>query len=318
MIKGKWGIILFLILLINFILRLVIFSETTLFSFADYKNYLTALDAVHEKGSIDLVGGNFLFTISYLGYYAKYLLGNINFFFIFNCFLGTFTTFLISVLIIKISENYKAGIFTAILLTFYTEFMVFSSVFYTPVIMLFLLSLFIFLLYKYYKTSSIKAIILQTLIIILVYIISFLFKPELVFFPAFLGLFSLFFIRIEKIFFFKSIVLTFSLVVGFLVFNSTSIYNKSEGDVIANDFVFFGHTDYGGDGGEGSFIYSQNKKRYEVAYSEYCSKNNITEPTAKQRNNFQLHEIKKFITNHPLKWIGLQFTKFFRTFGVVP
>ncbi len=79
---------LFCLLLLNFALRLFIYGHTTLFSFSDYKLYLAGVEKIHDGESIKILSGNFLFTISYIGYFAKYVLGSLNFFFVFNCLLG--------------------------------------------------------------------------------------------------------------------------------------------------------------------------------------------------------------------------------------
>jgi hypothetical protein len=228
------------------------------------------------------------------------------------------TTYIITILIFKISGNYIGGIITAIILTFYTEFMIFSSVFYSPVIMLFLLSCFLLLLYIFYKTSSLSGSILSIAFILIVYLTTFLFKPELIFLPFFLILLSLFFIKKDGIFFKRTILLSAALIGGFLILFFIGSFHRSKEQIIANDFVFFGHTDYGGDGGEGSFVYPENEIRYKKALSKWLEKNNITQPEIEDINRFQRDEIIKFITESPYAWIKLQFTKFFRTFGIVP
>jgi hypothetical protein len=227
------------------------------------------------------------------------------------------TTLIISILIIRLSGNVISGILTALMLSFYTEFMVFSSVFYTPIIMLFLLSSFVFLLYNYYKANSILALMLEIILIVLIYLFSLFFKPVLIFFPIFLGLFSLLYIRKGKTLFSRNLFLTLSMILSLLIFNM-GINGEVKGHEIANDFIFFGHTDYGGDGGEGSFITVENKERYDKAWTIYREEHGLKEPTVKDKNRFQLLEIEKFIIQHPVKWVKLQFTKFFRTFGVVP
>jgi|TARA_Y100000294_G_C8564641_1_gene340347 hypothetical protein len=83
-------------------------------------------------------------------------------------------------------------------------------------------------------------------------------------------------------------------------------------------FIFFGHTLYGGDGGEGTFIYDENRIRYDLNYQNWLIKKGITEKTQDSKINFMKDEIKTFITHHPFQWIRLQFYKFSRTFGIVP
>jgi hypothetical protein len=109
-----------------------------------------------------------------------------------------------------------------------------------------------------------------------------------------------------------------TLLVGSALFLASGVFNKPKDNVVANDFIFFGHTDYGGDGGEGSFIYPENQVRYDRALTQWCEKNNIVNPKQKDINKFQREEAIKFITHSPFAWIRLQATKFFRTFGVVP
>jgi len=316
-IKNR-GIWLYLILLLNFALRLLIYSKTVLFNFSDYKVYLDGIDRIHSEGCISLVSGNFLFTISYLGYYAKYLLGSINYFYVLNCFLGTMATFILAKLTNRISGSDISGVVVALILTLYTEFMVFSSVFYTPVIMLFLLAFFMFQLYLFYANRLFLNSLLVLVLLIIIYLTTFLFKPELIFLPIFLILFSLFFIKKDNRFFKRTLILSLVLIISTAFFLFSGVFTRQKDQVIANDFIFFGHTDYGGDGGEGSFVYSQNKVRYDVALSEWCKKNNIARPGPQEINRFQRGEIFKFITHSPFRWIKLQLTKFFRTFGVVP
>ena len=317
-IVKNWRMALFCLLLLNFALRLFIYGHTTLFSFSDYKLYLDGVEKIHDGESIKILSGNFLFTISYIGYFAKYVLGSLNFFFVFNCLLGTLTTYFVSSFIISLSGNPLAGIVTAIILTFYTEFIVFSSVFYTPVISLFLLIIIVWLLLSYFKSLINLSFFLILTGILIVFFITFLFKPELVFFSVFLLLLSLLLYRKQRTILIRNILLVFIFVVGILLVKATGIYKRSVESVISNDFVFFGHTDYGGAGGEGSFVNPENKIRYNEALTVYCKEHGLTNPTVEDRNRFQIQEINKFITHHPLKWIKLQFTKFFRTFGVVP
>ena len=312
-----WKTCLALILLTNFILRLVIFYSTDFFSFSDYQSYYKAIDLIHHKGYVSLASGNSLYAISYLGYFFKYISGNIDFFFWFNCIIGTSTTFLLFLLVKEVTENYLAGIVTAVILTLYTEYMVFSSVFYTPVLMIFLLSVFILLIYYYFNSVSFNVELIYLILIFLVYTVTFLFKPELVFFPVFLVVLSVLMTR-KKELFRKNLLLICILLFGVLIVLLSGIYSKKEGEVIANDFIFFGHTDYGGDGGEGAFIYPENRLRYNEAFNAYCIERGITEPSARDYNYFQLLEIRKYITHNPIKWIDLQFKKFFRTFGIVP
>jgi hypothetical protein len=85
-----------------------------------------------------------------------------------------------------------------------------------------------------------------------------------------------------------------------------------------NVFLFFGHTLYGGDGGEGHFIYPENKLKYELNYKKWMEENNFKSSSYNIEKQFRKKEIISFITEHPFQWVKLQAYKFFRTFGVVP
>ena len=317
-IDKYWRWLLATILIINLIARLFIYHFTALFYFTDYGTYLNAIERINSEATVPMLTGNFLFGISYMGYFAKYLLGSLDIFFVLNCILATITTLVVSVLTIKVTGKWLSGIIAAFILTFYTEFMVFSSVFYTPVIMMFLVSVFILLLW-YYITSGSKVIMIISLAgLLIIFLLTSFFKQELKFLPWFLLIAGVFSLRRNKSLFFRLLSLSFCLLSFAFLFNRSGIISHPQGNINSNAFIFFGHTDYGGDLGEGSFVYTENKIRYESALAEYCETNSIVSPTAKDYNAFHLQEVKKFITNHPFKWIGLQFTKFFRTFGIVP
>ena len=316
--KSKTLIVVSILLLINFLLRIFIWNNTELFRFSDYAAYLGGVEKLTKGESQYLLDGNFLFAISYIGYFVERVFGSLDFFFVFNCLIATLTGLILYFLVVKVTGMTLAGIITIVIQTLYTEYMVFSSVFYTPVIMIFLLSLFLLLLYFYYNNPGRLLLIIISPGLITVFLLTFFFKPELKFLSWFLIVFSLFFVRINRLFFLRTIALAFLLLTTYFLLNTSELITRPSGHVYSNSFVFFGHTDYGGDGGEGSFVYPANKAKYEKALAEYCKANNITNPTVNDYNSFQRKEIKNFITHHPLKWVNLQFKKFFRTFGVVP
>jgi hypothetical protein len=320
-IRGPWlrqrWVVLILILL-TFIIRLSVFYSTTLFSFSDYGAYLSTIEKIKSGNNVFLQSGNFFFTISYLGYFAKYILGSLDYFFFFNCLCGALTGLIMFYILEKVFSSTLAGLIAIILYIFYTEFIIFSSVFYTPVLMIFLLSLFLMFLSFYYRYSTPIKGALSILGLIITYLITFFFKPELLYFPIFLIVFAVFFVRRDKIFMYRSVALGIILFISYFSFNTLHIISRSDKNIISNAYIFFGHTDYGGDGGEGSFVYPENKIRYDKALTAWCIKNNITQPDVKDRNKFQRQEIIKFVKDSPFSWVKLQFTKFFRTFGVVP
>jgi len=318
MVQEKYFKMWFLIfVLINLTLRLVIYYNTSIFSFGDFIFHFEGIDRIENGEQLHLTSGNFLFGISYLGYFFKHFPGNIDYFFIFNSVLGTATSVVISLLVLKVTGSKSATLLTLLFLIIYTEFMVFSSVFYTQIISIFLLSGFLSVLFYYYNSIKRLSDFAYLLIAGIILCISFFFKQELIFIPVFLILLLLF-IRRDKQFVRKTLILSVVLGISTIIFYRSGVLTKADHDVLANDFIFFGHTDYGGDLGEGAFIYPENKARYMTALNQYCLDNHIKIPNQVQINKFQTQEIFRFITRHPLRWGEVQLTKFFRTFGVVP
>lgn len=314
----KHRTIVIVLLLLNFLIRLVIYYNTNLFSFSDYSAYLGGIDNIDAGHNQYLLIGNFLFAISYIGYFAREIMGSLDWFFIFNCLLGSGSGLIIYWLIVKITGLRAAGIIALIILTLYTEFMVFSSVFYTPVIMIFLLLLFLMMLW-FFLTSPRKIVVVSSAAaIIVIFLLTFFFKPELKFLPLLFLIAGITVIKQDRRFMIRLLSLSFLLFTFSFLFGRSGIITAPEGNTISNAFVFFGHTGYGGDGGEGSFVYSGNRDRYEAAAGIYFAERGIINPNTADYNAFQSSEIKKFITEHPVKWAGLQAKKFFRTFGVVP
>jgi len=318
-IKKHYRIILASLLLINFSLRLLIYFNTTLFYFSDYKSYLNGIDLINKNGSIPLIKGNFLYLNSYIGYFFKYVLGNLDLYYIFNSLLGTATSFFVYLIVVKLSKNIFVGLLTIVIHALYLEFLAWSSIFYTPIIGMFLLSVIIYLLINYIEVRKVRFYIIIGLLIITLVNLTFYFKVDLMFFGILLILFAILnIINKQKKIFIRITLLALLLTTSTGILKHYHILPYNEGNIIANDFVFFGHTLYGGDGGDGSFVYKENEKQYNKALEEYKEQNKIINPSRTDLNKFHIEEIKKFITQHPFKWIYLQGYKFSRFFGVVP
>lgn len=311
--------ILSIILFVNFLIRIIIYYNTTLFYFSDFSAYLNAIDEINKMGAIPLIRGNFLYFNSYIGYFFKYILGDLDYYFIFNCLIGTLTSLVIFYICNKLTKNKWTGVLSAALHLIYIEFIAWSSIFYTPIIMMFLLSLILLLLINYINYNNYKKYLYGILIVLLINF-TFYFKGEMRYIWILFVIFGIIFYKKREI------LLKFT-IIGILLFLSTQILQNqhilpyNEGNIKANDFVFFGHTMYGGDGGDGAFIYEENEARYTKNLDKYLKKNNIPDSLRndrKIRNRFQIAEVKKFITQHPFKWVYLQFYKFTRFFGVIP
>jgi hypothetical protein len=81
---------------------------------------------------------------------------------------------------------------------------------------------------------------------------------------------------------------------------------------------FWGHTFYGGNGGEVGFIYKENEELFNKRLLLYSESNNIDSITSEVINDFKTYEVHRFIRQEPHKWVFLQVKKFFYTFGVIP
>ncbi len=79
------AIVLFL-LAFNLLFRVYIYFNTNLFEFSDYKSYLNAIETIRERGSIPLVGGASHYFNSYIGYFFKYIAGNMDYYYLSNCY----------------------------------------------------------------------------------------------------------------------------------------------------------------------------------------------------------------------------------------
>lgn len=306
------------LLLINFCIRVLIYHSTRLFYFSDFEIYLRGMDNIARGNRQYLLEGNYLFLLSYAGWVFRTLTGSDTAFFLFNCAAGTLTALVIYHIIVRVSGMPVAGLIAVLLLTLYTEYMVFSSVFYTPVIMLLLVSLIILLTLVLAESRNNTAALLPAFIILALFLLTFFFKPELKFLPPALIILSLLMLRRYRPAAIRLGALGVILLAGQIMLNSSGLISAPQGNVISNSFVFFGHTGYGGDGGEGTFITDDNAARYEHRFELFCRERGIVNPGTADYNAFQRGEIISFITRQPHKWIALQFRKFFRTFGIMP
>ena len=313
------GIILSMI----FLLRLFIYYNTSLFEFSDYISYLSAIDLIYENNKLNLIHGNWLYLNSYFGYFFKYILGSLDYYFIFNCLIATCSSYIIYLLLSKLFNNRNVGYIYLIIIFIYTEYIALSTIFYTQIIEIFLISLIIYLLYYLYESKSWSSSLLYVTAIIFIIHVSFFFKGTMRYLWLVFLIYSFMnYSNRKRLFQF--------LMLCILLFGTIHIPSlfSNRYDSIINlhsftrdssiGFIFFGHTLYGGDGGEGTFIYDENRIRYDLNYQNWLIKKGITEKTQDSKINFMKDEIKTFITHHPFQWIRLQFYKFSRTFGIVP
>lgn len=308
--------ILIIILILNFTLRLIIYFTTKLFYFSDFTASFDAIELIHSGKTVPFYSGGYSYLNSYFAYFFKYTLGNLDYYFIVNSFFGTIATFIVYRIVIALKLSRVKGLIAAIVLSVYTEFMVFSSVLYTPILMVTILGLVILFSIRFAEKErfSIKYLICITVLVV----ISLFLKRELLYIWGLYLVFAFMQLinrnkQLAKRFLILSIVLFFSITTI-----STKIILNGNEALKRNSFLMFAHTWYGGDGGKAQITYPEKQKLYDKKFKDYCEKRGIHSPDSNDMYNFQDMELREFILNHPFSWIRLQFHKFFWEYGVLP
>jgi hypothetical protein len=317
------AIVLFL-LAFNLLFRVYIYFNTNLFEFSDYKSYLNAIETIRERGSIPLVGGASHYFNSYIGYFFKYIAGNMDYYYLFNCCLGTLSSFFIYIFLVKSFRDRKIGIIYLTATSVYSEFITLSSVFYTQVIEVFLFSIMINFILCLHRSKKVVEAFLYIVVIVIIINVSFLLKPTMQYLWLIIGMASIMYVKMQSLSL-KYLVLAltlFSVDLSLEKFYPDIHFLTSTHDVInknaAVSFFFFGHTLYGGDGGEGAFIYKEKRIEFDSKFRQWYKEQGIATPTGNTVIDFKKAEIKRFITEQPLQWIKLQGYKLVRTFGIIP
>ena len=317
----KENVYVFILLIFNFLYRLFIYYNTNLFDFADHSNHLAAMEAIKETGQFTLGHGGWLYLISYIGYFCKYNLGNFDYFFVLNSLVGTMSTFFLYIFIMRTINRRDVGLIYLISASLYSEYIALSSIFYTQVIETLISSVLINLLLSLHRSKIVYRNIIIILSITILLLFSFFFKPTLRYFWVIIFSISLFNIQNRQL-----ALKYFILAVTIISVNlSIKIFNPQFHSIISGmdvkksySLIFWGHTLYGGDGGEATFIYAENKQKYNINYNNWLNENNMLGINNLNEDDFRKDEIKRFVTNHPLMWLKLQIYKFSRTFGIVP
>jgi hypothetical protein len=309
--------ILICLLLFNFIFKIGVFYNTTSFRVSEAGSNYSFLSAIERGEAPALYEANYRSILGYIGYFFKSATGTLDTFFWFQALLATISIFILYLISSLSFKNRAAGILGVFLASIYMDYHLLTSVFYYQIFEIFftLLAAYLALLIiqqkRFWQYAAIAAIPL------IVYV-SVFFRGTLSYFWLLLFSAAGFSIVINR----KVGWAVKFVVTGIMILTLFSIFpHKTYRDTNApaqNDFIFFGHTLYGGDGGEGAFIYEENKKRYEKKLNDYKEENNFDVLTTKEINAFQRKEIYEFITETPHKWVMLQIRKVAYTFGIVP
>lgn len=297
---------------------LVYFNTTTFRGIAESGTLLDMFDRIIAgERPLPLLGLYWYFTPCYIAYFFFKVFGTIHAFFLFQCLLGTITTYIVYRIVLLISNSRKNGIVSILLMTIYVEHILLSSVFYNQIYEVFFGALFLLLSLQLLRERKIERIILLSLALIFSLYASLLFRSTFLFAFVYLFLISIiFFNKKDKSVFYKNFPLAIILFLTAFVFKP--IDNLREGEVNLQAAAFWGHTFYGGHGGEVGFIYKKDEDLFNKKLKEYALLKNIDSITPASIEKFKTYEVKRFITEEPHKWMFLQFKKFFYTFGAVP
>ncbi len=309
-----------LLLAIQLGLHLLLYFNTEVFAGISESGVLLGkLDAILEGARPKpMFGFYWYFTPAYIASFIIRVFGSIDFYFVFQCLVATATSLALYLVVMRISGSKKSGLVALILTTIYTEFLLLSSVFYNQVYEnLFVLLLLLVLLKLADSRNTLKYIVYGALVLVIV-TVSLMFRNTLLVSFSLMFLAGIFYLVRKQtgtgIGFISLAVIVFSIV--FLV---RPLDLLREGEYSPPGMLeFWGHTPYGGNGGEVGFIYEENEALFNKRLGEYVNERNIEEVTPSVTEEFQRYETRRFITQEPHRWIFLQVRKVLYTFGVMP
>ena len=179
------------------------------------------------------------------------------------------------------------------------EYHLLGSIFYNQIYEILFVALILLSIILFNDENKKTGLILLGLSILVILFASMFFRRTLFF------IFSIFIFLSLFNFKNKSNLLKFSLLALlcftlYVKFNPYTMFNTEYLD--ESDTIFWGHTFYGGLGGEVGFIFPENEKRYNEKFEQYLTVNNIDTVTPDVITQFRTSEVKTFITNEPHMW----------------
>lgn len=309
-----------LLLLLQLGMHLLLYYNTQQFAgISESGTLLGKLDAILSgERPKPLYGFYWYFTPSYIAFLLIRLFGTIDAYFIFQCLLATVTTFLIYRSVVLISDSQRTGIIAIILTTIYTEFLLLSSVFYNQVYENFFVALFFLLLLHFAKGEKPGESFLKGSFLVIIVTGSLLFRNTMLFIFFYLFIAGIYYVAVKQISTGRNFIIL-SLAVFVVVFLVKPLDHLREGAYKPPGLLeFWGHTKYGGSGGEVGFIYKENEELFNERLNEYLRQNDIAAASPEVEEGFKRYEVRRFITKEPHRWVLLQAKKVFYTFGIMP
>jgi len=311
---------LFWILVISFIFRIFLYINTTSFHISEAGSVLGGFERINNGEIVYVFEQSYNLALSYVIYFFYAVSGSIHLFFVFQCFLSTLTLYFVYLIVFRISTNQKVSLFSLIIASLYFDFALLPSIAYNQAFEVFFTVLSVLILLKSVEDIPISKYLLNATCLLFVIYASLLFRGTMKYFYFILPVISLYIFFSKRLMRHVAVRLFITSCAFFLILTTFSPYSflAQPNRTGSNNFTFFGHTDYGGLGGEGSFIYEKNKLRYEKNLNNFLEKKGIKDPTKRDIRDFQNEEKWKYITTKPHLWFLLQIRKILYTYGAVP
>jgi len=309
-----------LLLLLQFSLHLFFYYNTESFrNISEAGALLGALDRIRAgERPLPLYGFYWYLTPAYVAFFLEWVFGTPDAYFVFQCLLSVLTTWIICRIVILVSGSEAKGIFAVLLIISYFEFTLLSSVFYNQVYEILFSSMLLWFTILLYNNSSLKKNLLFISLIVITVLLSLLFRSTLLY------SFSIFIVAGIVMVIFREYrpAIRFwiaGIILFFFVFVLNPLDGLREGEFKPESPVsFWGHTMYGGNGGEVGFIYKENEELFNERLKEFAREKGYDATDESVILLFRKHEVRRFITEEPHKWALLQIRKVLYTFGAVP
>ena len=315
-IEARHKSILIILLGLNLILNLLLFYNTTSFFVSEAGSNYDFLKAIENGEKPALFESSYRSILAYIGYFFKAVTGTLDAFFWFQGLLATLSVYILYLICLKVTDKKITALFSVLLATILLDYHLLTPVFYYQIFEIFFVLLVIYLVLLMIEKKKIMKSIGVLIAPVVIYF-SVYFRSMLLYFWLLLIIMSIFVILKKEYQLFWRLAATGAITLILFTILPHSNYRNMDRPPV-NDFIFFGHTLYGGDGGEGAFIYEENQVRYKEKLEEFMIKHNYDLLTNRIRNEFQRNEIKEFISKTPHKWLWLQVRKVAYTFGIVP
>ena len=309
--------LIFILLIIHFTINIAIyFNTSTFYEISDCDAVFDAYYSLLRGVKLLPIAGYFFLTPAYIAFFIHKLTGGgLFYYFIFQIFLSTVNVYIVYKIILYITKSINQANAGALLIVLYSEYSLLGSTFYNHIYETFFLSAFLLLLIIFNDRKKTRDIVFYSVLILLIIYFSMFFRRTFIFIYL-IFIFLLLLNTKDRINLTKYAVLAVSSFIILFFYNPYKLYNSNYQDSSAT--LFWGHTLYGGLGGEGSFVYPENEERYNKRLEQYVKLNKIDTVTQEVIEQFRIAEIKTFIKNEPHKWLLLQAQKVFYTFGSVP